>query len=387
MRVHFADLELDEDRRELRRDGEPLAVEPRVFDLIAYLVRHRDRTVSKDELLDRLWPDRDVQEGALSVCVHRARRFVEAGGSRVIRTDARRGYRFVAAIELLRECAADSQGREPLVGRSRELAELHRAVEEVLPSRLRTVEVVGEAGIGKTALLEELGTYGLRHKLEVWRAAAPPETEAEPFSLWVQLIAAYIARYDLRPIRRAMGEHLGSLARIVPGLRRWAPPAGADDSDDGSEQARRRLMDAIVLAVKAATARRPGLLLFDDIDRSDPDSMAAMRYAIEACGNVPVMIGVAFSRETVVVGDMLRQMRSRPGHRRIVLGGLDEAGVRAMLEHLSGAPASNAAVAAALSASGGRPSQVEQWWRRESARRSNNVPASTRTTTRIPPRP
>src|SRR5205085_8137358 len=138
----------------------PLAVEPRVFDLIAYLVRHRARTVSKDELLAQLWPDRDVQEGALSVCVHRARRLVEESGTKAIQTEARRGYRFIAPVELLREGAGGQRGRDLLVGRSAELAELHRAVEEVLPSRLRTVEIAGEAGVGKTALLEEFGTYG-----------------------------------------------------------------------------------------------------------------------------------------------------------------------------------------------------------------------------------
>ncbi len=368
MRVRFSDLELDEDRRELSRDGEPLLVEPRVFDLIAYLVRHRDRTVSKDELLEQLWPDRDVQDGALSVCVHRARRLVDGGGTPAIQTEARRGYRFIASVRLLREGAGAAQGRDLLVGRSRELAEVHRAVEEVLPGRLRTFEVAGETGVGKTALLEELGSYGLHHRLEVWRAAAPTDAPAEAFTLWVQLIAAYIARYDARPIRRAMGEHLECLARIVPGLRRWVTPGAAETTAEDSDLARLKLMNSIVLAVKAATAHKPGMLLFDDIDHSDADSMAEMRFVLDACADVPVMLGVAFSREADVPGGLLKQMRSLPGHRRLVLRGLDEQAVRAMLEQISGAPVGDAILDAAMRATNGMPLLVEQWARENFSR-------------------
>jgi DNA-binding winged helix-turn-helix (wHTH) protein len=378
MRVRFADLELDEDRRELRREGEPLAVEPRVFDLVAYLVRHRDRTVSKDELLERLWPDRQVQEGALAVCIHRARRLVEEDGSRAILTEARRGYRFVAPVELVRENAAGPQGRELLVGRSRELAELHRAVEEVLPLRLRTVEVVGEQGIGKTALLEELGTHGRLHKLEVWRVA--PSPGGEPFSIWAQIISAYIARYDVRSIRRVMREHLDDLAHIVPALRRWCGPLDPALAANAVEL-RVRLLEAIPLSVQAATARRPGLLLFDDVDKSDVDSMTAMASVLEACARVPVVIGVAYTRETPALRELLRQMRALPGHRRLALGGLDETAVRAMLESMAGAPVADAMVEQAVRASGGRPWDVERWWRAQLSARGPVAAASTRSTT------
>ncbi len=52
----FGAFELDEGLYQLRREGEPVKLEPKVFDVLLTLVRHRDRVVSKDELLDRLWP-------------------------------------------------------------------------------------------------------------------------------------------------------------------------------------------------------------------------------------------------------------------------------------------------------------------------------------------
>src|SRR5262249_58281898 len=61
--VHcFADCELDEMLFQLRRRGRVVKIEPKVFDVLAYLLRHRERVVSKAELLDTLWPDQAVSE-------------------------------------------------------------------------------------------------------------------------------------------------------------------------------------------------------------------------------------------------------------------------------------------------------------------------------------
>jgi DNA-binding winged helix-turn-helix (wHTH) protein len=67
----FANHVLDVGRRELRRNGEHIAVEPQVFDLLIYLVEHRDRVVSKDDLIATIWHGRIVSESTLT---SRARR-------------------------------------------------------------------------------------------------------------------------------------------------------------------------------------------------------------------------------------------------------------------------------------------------------------------------
>src|SRR5262249_15581454 len=58
VRYLFDDCTLDTERRELRRGAEPLSLEPQVFDLIVHLIRHRDRVVSKDELVAEIWQGR-----------------------------------------------------------------------------------------------------------------------------------------------------------------------------------------------------------------------------------------------------------------------------------------------------------------------------------------
>jgi DNA-binding winged helix-turn-helix (wHTH) protein len=96
----FGDCELDERRQELRRGGDPCHLEPQVFAVLAYLVRHRDRMVSRTELLDEIWGSRFVTDSALASRVKAARRAVGDSGrdQRVIRTLHGRGYRFLAPV-------------------------------------------------------------------------------------------------------------------------------------------------------------------------------------------------------------------------------------------------------------------------------------------------
>lgn len=96
--VHrFQSFEICEETRELRAGGRVLPMQPRVFDLLVYLVRHRDRVVPKEELLDRLWPGVIVADGAVqrAVCLARTA-LARAGAEAAVRTFSRCGYRFCA---------------------------------------------------------------------------------------------------------------------------------------------------------------------------------------------------------------------------------------------------------------------------------------------------
>jgi adenylate cyclase len=96
----FGDCSVDCDRRELRRGDELIAVEPQVFDVLVYLIRHRDRVVSRDDLLKGVWGGRIVSESTLSSRVNSARSAIGDRGDQQqwIRTIARKGFRFVGEI-------------------------------------------------------------------------------------------------------------------------------------------------------------------------------------------------------------------------------------------------------------------------------------------------
>jgi pimeloyl-ACP methyl ester carboxylesterase/DNA-binding winged helix-turn-helix (wHTH) protein len=97
----FADCELDPGCHELRRHGEVVHVEPQVFAVLLFLVRHRDRVVGHGEVLDNVWGDRCVTASALTSRVKAARRAIGDDGidQRLIRTVRGIGYRFVAETD------------------------------------------------------------------------------------------------------------------------------------------------------------------------------------------------------------------------------------------------------------------------------------------------
>jgi DNA-binding winged helix-turn-helix (wHTH) protein len=98
----FGAYELDLQRYELRRAGEPLPLEPKVFDVLTYLVRHGDSLVSKDELLEHVWCGANVGEAALVRCIVAARKAIgdRPETPRIIQTIRGRGYRFLAPVTI-----------------------------------------------------------------------------------------------------------------------------------------------------------------------------------------------------------------------------------------------------------------------------------------------
>lgn len=100
MNFRFGRFELDEDTRELRLGSRVMALQPRVFDLLVYLLRNRERVVSKDELLTALWPEVVVTDSSIMRAVSVIRATLREGGQEdTIRTYSRQGYRFVGIIE------------------------------------------------------------------------------------------------------------------------------------------------------------------------------------------------------------------------------------------------------------------------------------------------
>src|ERR1700730_11623776 len=170
----FGRYHLIPDRRALLVDGNDIPVRSRAFDILVTLVEWRDRGVSKDELLDRVWGGRIVEEGNLSVHIASLRKLLGAG---FIATLPGRGYRFVAPVEEVvaprssetsaRQADVGGPTDEPekpstnlpvpvsqLIGRDAELAEL-----KSLLDAHRLVTLIGPGGIGKTRLALEVARH------------------------------------------------------------------------------------------------------------------------------------------------------------------------------------------------------------------------------------
>jgi TolB-like protein len=106
--LEFGDHQLDIRRRELRRRGELIKLEPKAFDLLAFLVLNRDRVISKEELLQAVWRGRIVSESALTTRINAVRRALGDDGAkqRFVRTFIRKGIRFVGEVTQLPDIGA-----------------------------------------------------------------------------------------------------------------------------------------------------------------------------------------------------------------------------------------------------------------------------------------
>jgi DNA-binding winged helix-turn-helix (wHTH) protein len=112
LRYFFEDFALDTDRRELRRGADVVPTTPQVFDLLDYLIQHRERVVSKDDLINAVWNGRIVSDAALTTRLNAARTAIADGGDKqhLIKTLPRKGFRFVGAVQEGQKPATASAG-------------------------------------------------------------------------------------------------------------------------------------------------------------------------------------------------------------------------------------------------------------------------------------
>ena len=169
--VRFGDCELSVERLELRRAGQVVDMEPQVFDVLAYLLRHRERVVPKTELLDQIWGNRFVSESALSSRIKSARRAVGDTGrdQRIIKTIYGRGYRFVADVN--EQPATAGPAAE---GATAPAHRVLRAASDVAAGAGAAIQISGGPGSGKTELLQQAAQTARRHTLAVGLSAPAP---------------------------------------------------------------------------------------------------------------------------------------------------------------------------------------------------------------------
>jgi len=112
LRYLFEEYAFDTDRRELRRRADAVSIAPQVFDLLDYLIRNRERVVSKDDLINAVWNGRSVSDAALTTRLNVARGAIGDSGEeqRLIKTFPRKGFRFVGQVREARQAGGSNLG-------------------------------------------------------------------------------------------------------------------------------------------------------------------------------------------------------------------------------------------------------------------------------------
>lgn len=169
--VKFGSFRLSLANQCLWRNDQAISLTPKAFAVLCYLVERAGQLVSKDQLLNAIWPQTYVTDAVLKVCIREIRQALDddARNPQFIETAHRRGYRFIGKVltvesrEPTRDKSAFASSFQPptskahttpLVGREAELRQLCEWLQRALRGERQVIFITGEPGIGKTALIE-----------------------------------------------------------------------------------------------------------------------------------------------------------------------------------------------------------------------------------------
>lgn len=435
--IEFGPFELDLARGELRRDGEPVELSAKPLSLLVHLAVHRDRVVSKQELFDELWPDVVVGEAAMSSALKDLRRALGDDGSqmRFIRTFRRRGYRFVADVTpsattatiaataptgaataattprtsdadrdvLASQVAERPQGmvlggrsgdrswyrprrvddrppRASFAGRDEELDRLREALSTAESGRARVVVIEGEAGIGKTRLVEEfVANEGSYVDVAIGRAR---RDVTRPYLAFAEAISRWVSDRDVR-LEELLGRESQTLTRLLH-------PTQVGERDDlrsrlVGERERSELFAGLAHAVIELARRQPAALVLEDLQWADVSTLDLLEHMALAVGEagsqlpVPLLIVATVRPNVSAENDATIERILRDDHcTRLDLQGLEEPAIAEIMDSLGfeNPPARWVSSVAALSA--GNPLFAQELTRRlrESGEHSLRLPES-----------
>ena len=301
--IRFGTVRLDVDQRRLLIDGKPSRLGARAFDVLLALIERRDRTVSKHELFELVWPGVVVEENNLQVQISALRKLL---GPQTIATIPGRGYRFTAALDTAPRqpggCfggAAGANEDAALLERGPALQTLARDLAQARSGRGRVALVAGEAGIGKSALLER------------FLSTTRPETEV--------VTGACDALFTPRP--------LGPLRDIA---MQWNDAALLDAGSD-----RHALFSTLLQRLRE---RRTAIVIaFEDMHWADEATLDLVKFLGRRIAQLPVLFIVTYRDDELGVEHPLRGVLGdlpRASTTRIALERLSPAAVETLAREI-----------------------------------------------------
>jgi DNA-binding winged helix-turn-helix (wHTH) protein/tetratricopeptide (TPR) repeat protein len=369
----FGDFELDLALYELRRRGRRVPIEPKALDLLAHLIAERHRVVSKEELLETLWPSEYVTEASLTYSVKAARQAVDDDGARqaIVATVRGRGYRFIAEVSEPIGAAVPAApaaqappvnrpaaGSSFFVGREQSMASLRGSLENALGGRGRIALLVGEAGIGKTRTAEELAAAAGARGALVLFGRCYEGAGAPAFWPWVQVLRAALAERDPSPVLAVMERAAPDLGQLVPEISRWLPHAVAAPELD-SDQSRFRLFDSTTAFLRRTADAQPVAIILDDLHWADAGSLLLLQFLAHELNGARLLV-LATYRDVRRASDhpltqCLGELARLDACQRIELEGLQPPDIARFIEATTGSTPKAALVDAVAEQTGGNP--------------------------------
>jgi tetratricopeptide (TPR) repeat protein len=242
-----------------------------------------------------------------------------------------------------------SEARLPaLVGRRRELATLEASFAAARDGNGCVVTVAGEPGIGKTRITEEFTAWARQAGAEVLVGRCYEGEGAPAFWPWLQVLRSYLEGRDAANLQAELGAGAGDIATIVPELRARLPGLVAPPSPLEPDQARFRVFDTVTAGLGRAAAKRPLIVMLDDLQGADRPSLLLLQFLAREVRRMRVLVVGAHrdvGRDHPLAETLAELVRER-GSEQVVLGGLTTEEVAELVSSVTGtAPSLDLAVA------------------------------------------
>ncbi len=335
----------------------PIALTPKAFGVLRYLIDHAGRLATHDELLNALWPGSDTQSDVLKSQIQEIRRALgdDSRKPSFIETLHRRGYRFIAPVQIRgADAAAEEIPRPKLVGRNRALGELRGHLRAALGGRHQIVCISGESGIGKTAVADEF---------ERWVRTELPEVGV----VRGQCVEGYGGKEAYYPMLEALGQLLEgedadaavqALAARAPTWLVQFPKLLTRKRREMLHReilgaTRERMLREVIEALQSITARTPLLILFEDLQWVDHATVDLISALARQRGAARLMLVTTDRPVDLLLGDhpfrtLKRDLRARGLAAEMTLESLTDADVTEFLRAEAPACELPAGLAAAI---------------------------------------
>jgi DNA-binding winged helix-turn-helix (wHTH) protein len=316
--VTFGPFSLDSINALLKRGNERVAIPPKPFDILCCLVLRAGELVTKDELLDAVWPGVNVSQSSLTFSINALRAALDddAKSPHYIETVPRRGYRFIAPLTVVDPRATRPRSDEPQaavfsrklphgtrnVGRVAELEKLQNLLQRAAAGERQVVFVTGEAGIGKTTLLRMLVEQSSGNAFRL---------------LWGSCVEHFGTAEPLLPLIEALQQACGGVEgdHILAAMRNHAPAWLAQMSRYVDQQeiaslrrevfgaTRERMLREFCELIEFLSEEHPWLLVLEDLHWSDYATLDALSLFARRSQTASTLMLATYRPSDVLIGD------------------------------------------------------------------------------------
>jgi DNA-binding winged helix-turn-helix (wHTH) protein/tetratricopeptide (TPR) repeat protein len=307
--LDFGPYRLDLAGRRLWKGDEPVALQPRPLAVLSYLASRPGIVVGRQELIGALWAGTFVTKAVLKVAVRAIREALgdDAGAPRYVETVGRDGYRFIGASGGAPATVARPASRNAppaMVGRAGDLAVLHDAGERAFAGARTVVFVTGEAGIGKTTLIDRfVGELARDGRAAIGRGQCLEQYgESEPYLPVLEAVGAMVCGASDSELANVLRRHAPTWAAQLPAL---GAADGAVGSRKGGAIATRpaRMLREMADALDLFTRERAVVVVLEDLQWSDPSTVDLLACIARRTQPARLMVVGSFRPADVIVHD------------------------------------------------------------------------------------